>query len=236
MRKNLFQPARGGAEINQSRMKQALGNQLRDLDARLLGPHHSGQDRLRRQVTRKLLEAAEIKRLLISHTGVISRITNEVIQALKRGNKILLFGNGGSAADAQHITAELMGRLNIHDRQPLPAIALTTNTSLLTAISNDYGFAASFARQVKGLAKKGDLVIALSTSGNSPNVLEAIKIARRLGAKTVGFTGLTGGRLKKIVHLAFCVPSRNTQRIQECHITAGHIICELAESTLCSSR
>lgn len=194
------------------------------------------QKDLFQQVIRILLEAAEVKRFLIAQADVISRLTEEVIRALKRGNKILLFGNGGSAADAQHLAAELMGRLNLHRRRPLPAIALTTNTSLLTAISNDYGFEVSFARQVEGLVKKGDLVMAFSTSGDSPNVLEGVKIAKKLGAKTAGFTGLAGGRLKKIVHLAFCAPSRNTQRIQECHITVGHIICGLAELSFGSSR
>jgi D-sedoheptulose 7-phosphate isomerase len=182
-------------------------------------------------VTRQLLEVAELKYLLLNSAPVIAEIARLTIETLKRGNKIILFGNGGSAADAQHIAAEIVGRFINNKRRPLPAIALTTNTSVLTSIANDYGFDKVFSRQVQGLVKRGDLVIAISTSGNSANVLEAVKVARKLGAKTVGFTGLSGGRLKKMVHIAFCAPSKITARIQECHITAGHIICELVEES-----
>lgn len=187
------------------------------------------KNNLLQNITSSLLEVAEIKYLLLNSAPVIAQIAGLVIKTLKRGNKIILLGNGGSAADAQHIAAELVGHFNRHNRRPLPAIALTTNTSMITAIGNDYGFEQVFTRQLTALAKNGDLVIAISTSGNSPNVLEAVKTARKLGAKTIGFTGLNGGRLKKLVHIAFCAPSKITPRIQECHITVGHIICELVD-------
>lgn len=185
---------------------------------------------LKKTVT-QLLESAQIKYLLLDSAPTITYIADLFIQTLKRGNKIIVFGNGGSASDAQHISAELAGRFNLHKRRPLPAISLTTNTSLLTSISNDYGFNQVFARQLKALYKKGDLVIAISTSGNSPNILEAIKTARKLKAKTVGFTGKTGGKLKKLVNINFSAPSKITARIQECHITAAHIICDLVEKS-----
>ena len=143
---------------------------------------------------------------------------------------MLLFGNGGSAADAQHIACELGGKFYL-DRAPLPVIALTTNTSSLTAIGNDYSYEEIFARQVRGLAKQGDIVVGISTSGNSPNVLRGIEEAKQLGAITVAFTG-QGGRLKELAEYVLSVPSSDTPRIQEAHITAGHIICYLVEDTL----
>ncbi|MDI6733160.1 MAG: SIS domain-containing protein [Planctomycetota bacterium] len=207
------------------------------------------------EITKLIVESAEIKYLMLSQATVIARICQIVIKALKRGNKIVLFGNGGSAADAQHIAAEIVGRFQNRTRKALPAIALTTNTSNLTAIANDFGFENVFTRQVEGLVNKGDVVIALSTSGSSPNVIKAVKSARQKGAYTIGFIGAggdplgqtrlpprwarlaTGGRragnkksaLRNNVHLCFCAPSANPARIQECHITTGHIICEMID-------
>jgi len=157
-----------------------------------------------------------------------------LVDAFRKGNKVLLFGNGGSAADAQHIACELAGKFYL-DRAPLPAIALTTNTSSLTAIANDYSYEEVFVRQVKGLVKQGDVVIGISTSGNSPNVLRGIEEAKRLGATTIALIG-RGGRLKKSADYVLSVPSDDTPRIQEAHITAGHIICYLVEQALFGNR
>ena len=151
----------------------------------------------------------------------------------KGGNKLLLCGNGGSAADCQHIATELMIRLSHHIQRPaLPAIALTTDTSNLTAGGNDIGFENVFARNVEGLANKGDVLLAISTSGNSPNVIKAVEMAHKKGMKVIGFLGGNGGKLKDIVDLAIVIPSSNVQRIQEGHITVAHIICELVEDKL----
>jgi D-sedoheptulose 7-phosphate isomerase len=153
--------------------------------------------------------------------------------SFKKGNKLLLCGNGGSAADCQHIAAELVIRLS-HDikRPALPAIALTTDTSNLTAGGNDIGFENVFARSVEGLGVNGDVLVAISTSGNSPNVIKAVLTAKNKGMHTIGFLGGTGGKLKSEVEHAVTIPSKNTQRIQEGHITAAHIICELVEREL----
>jgi D-sedoheptulose 7-phosphate isomerase len=154
-----------------------------------------------------------------------------VIAALRAGHKVLLCGNGGSAADAQHIAAELVGRYT-RERHGLPAIALTTDTSALTAIGNDYGFDRIFARQVEALAQAGDVLIAISTSGNSPNVLQAVEAARRLGVATVGLAGRDGGALRGASDLCIVAPHDETARIQELHITVGHILCDLVEASL----
>jgi len=151
----------------------------------------------------------------------------------KAGNKLLLCGNGGSAADCQHIATELMIRLSHHIQRPaLPAIALTTDTSNLTAGSNDIGFENVFTRNVEGLGNKGDVLLAISTSGNSPNVVKAVEMAHRKGMKVIGFLGGNGGKLKTTVDLPIVIPSANVQRIQEGHITIAHIICELVEDKL----
>jgi D-sedoheptulose 7-phosphate isomerase len=150
------------------------------------------------------------------------------IDCLKSGGKILLFGNGGSAADAQHIAAELVGRYKV-ERKSLPAIALTTNTSALTAIGNDYGYIHVFDRQVEGLANKGDVVIGISTSGNSINVINALKVASKLNCTTIGFSGQDGGEMNKICNINLAVPSEDTPRIQEMHILIGHTICHLID-------
>lgn len=164
-------------------------------------------------------------------TPAIVAIADLLTDALRAGHKVLLFGNGGSAADAQHIAAELVGRYKLL-RPALPALALTTDTSALTAIGNDYGYQAVFARQVEAHARPGDVVIAISTSGNSPSVLEGVAVARRQGAVTIGLTGGDGGRLLAAVDQCIVVPSTQTPHIQQAHITIGHIICDLVEQAL----
>jgi len=150
-------------------------------------------------------------------------------QTLHSGNKILICGNGGSAADAQHIAAELVGRYE-KERRAWPAIALTTDTSALTALSNDYGFEEVFARQVQALARENDLLIALSTSGRSPNVIRAAEKARELGCKTIALTGADGGPLSSVCDLVLSVPAGRTSRVQELHITIGHLWCEMVDA------
>lgn len=163
----------------------------------------------------------------------ILKAVDILVSAYKDGNKLLLCGNGGSAADCQHIATELMIRLSHHIQRPaLPAIALTTDTSNLTAGGNDIGFENVFARNVEGLGNKGDVLLAISTSGNSPNVVKAVEMAHSKGMKVFGFLGGNGGKLKSVVDLPLVVPSSNTQRIQEGHITIAHIICELVEDKL----
>ncbi|WP_456382672.1 D-sedoheptulose 7-phosphate isomerase [Hydrogenimonas sp.] len=152
-----------------------------------------------------------------------------VTEALQAGNKVLLCGNGGSAADAQHIAAELTGRFKI-ERRPLPAIALTTDTSALTAIGNDYGFDQIFSRQVAALAKEGDVLVGISTSGNSPNVVYALETAKNFGCKTIGLSGKGGGEMNNVCDLNIIVPSDDTARIQEMHILIGHILCQLVDN------
>ena len=163
--------------------------------------------------------------------SIIARVSEILVEALEKGNKALLFGNGGSAADAQHIAAEFVGRFAF-DRPALPALALSVNTSCVTAIGNDYGFDLVFSRQLEALARPGDVAIGISTSGNSPNVLRAMAVARKMGVHTIALTGCTGGRLKDAVDYCICVPSDQTPRIQECHILVGHIISELVEQTI----
>jgi len=161
----------------------------------------------------------------------LERFTERLVDAFRQGHKVLIFGNGGSAADAQHVAAELVNRFLL-DRQALPAIALTANTSILTSVANDTAFDQLFARQVRALASPGDVVVGISTSGNSPNVLQGVAAARELGAWTVGFTGQAGGALKALVDYCFCAPSDHTPRIQEAHITAWHAVCEAVEREL----
>jgi len=165
---------------------------------------------------------------LVATMAEVSRI---IVEALRQGNKILLCGNGGSAADAQHIAAEFVGRFAF-DRPALPALALSVNTSCVTAIGNDYGFDVVFSRQIEALGQKGDVAIGISTSGNSANVLNAMSTSRKLGLRTVALTGCSGGKLKNEVEFSLCAPSNDTPRIQECHILIGHIISELVEHTI----
>lgn len=163
--------------------------------------------------------------------ATVNRVTEILIDAFKAGNKVLLFGNGGSAADAQHIAAEFVGRFAF-DRPALPALALSVNTSCVTAIGNDYGFDQVFSRQIEALARSGDVAIGISTSGQSRNVIAAMSIAKKMGLHTVGLTGSAQQGLVDAVDHCICVPSTETPRIQECHILIGHIISELVEQTI----
>jgi D-sedoheptulose 7-phosphate isomerase len=180
-------------------------------------------------ITRILHESAALKqRVAATQATAIQAMIALVCESFRHGGKLLLCGNGGSAADAQHLATECMVRLQA-DRRPLPAIALTTDTSLLTAAGNDWGFETVFARQVEGLGRAGDVLLALSTSGNSRNVLRAVEVARCRDIRTIGLLGHNGGMLRACVDVAVVVPSANTQRIQEVHITIGHILCEALE-------
>ena len=154
------------------------------------------------------------------------------ISAIKNGNKIIWCGNGGSAADAQHMAAELMGGLVSHDREPIPSIALTTDTSFITAWANDTSYETIFSRQIDGLGNVGDILIAISTSGNSVNVLKAIECAKNKNMKIIILTGETAGKMKNLGDVRICIPSVNTQRIQEGHLLAEHILCELMEASI----
>ena len=181
-------------------------------------------------VKARLMESAVLKEKLQAEADTVIEAVNAIVSAFRSGHKVLLFGNGGSAADAQHIAAELAGKF-AKDRDPLPAMALTTNTSTLTAIANDYEFNEVFARLVKAHARQGDVVIGISTSGTSENVVRGIKTAKAAGAYTIALCG-AGGNLRELADLTLAVPSKETPRIQEAHITLGHIICELVEEDL----
>ena len=162
---------------------------------------------------------------------LIAQIADEIVRAYQKGNKVVWFGNGGSAADAQHLSAELVGKFYL-GRSPLESIALTTDTSILTAIANDHDFSEVFARQVEALVNQGDVAIGISTSGDSLNVIRGIEQAKRAGAVTVALTGATGGKLKASADYLVVVPSTDTPRIQESHLVIGHIICYLVEKEL----
>ena len=185
-------------------------------------------------ISNSLNESSEVKlKIKDQLTDDILKVVNLLASCFKKGNKLLLCGNGGSAADCQHIATELMIRLSHHIQRPaLPAIALTTDTSNLTAGGNDIGFENVFARSVEGLGNKGDILLAISTSGNSTNVIKASHAAHNKGMKVIGFLGGNGGKLKRLVDLPLLIPSSNVQRIQEGHITVAHIICELVEEKL----
>jgi D-sedoheptulose 7-phosphate isomerase len=179
-----------------------------------------------------LREGAELRIHLAQALGEkIVDAANVIAESLKNGGKVLLFGNGGSAADAQHLAAELVGRF-VLERSPLPGIALTTDSSILTAVGNDYGFDQVFVRQILALGRPKDVAIGISTSGNSPNVIKAVQAAAEQGLRTIGLAGRDGGALAKAVELPITVPSTNTARIQECHIAVGHVLCELVEDEL----
>ncbi len=183
-------------------------------------------------IEKDLKESIELKQgLLAGGIATIEEMARAMVGCLKAGNTIYLIGNGGSAADAQHIAGELVGRFK-RKRKALPALALTTNTSVLTAIANDYGYDICFERQVEAFVKGGDVVIGISTSGNSQGILRAIRLAKEKGAVTVGLTGQDGGNLKGLVDICLQVPSKNTSRIQECHTTVGHILCSIVEKEL----
>jgi D-sedoheptulose 7-phosphate isomerase len=179
-----------------------------------------------------LREGAELRMRISDECGQMIVTAAILIQnCLRADGKILLFGNGGSAADAQHMAAEFVGRF-VQERRALPAIALTTDSSILTAVGNDYGFDRVFSRQIEALGRPNDVAIGISTSGNSPNILAGIERARSKQMKTIGLSGKDGGRLAKSCDVSIVIPSTNTARIQECHITVGHIFCELIESEL----
>lgn len=179
----------------------------------------------------RIRKSIEVKEGLLESKGIIEQISQAIVDAYRNGHKVLVFGNGGSAADAQHIAAELAGRFYL-DRPSLPAVALTVNTSSLTAIGNDYSFSEVFSKQLEGLGCKGDVALGISTSGNSDNVVKALQLAREKGLLAIGLTGRSGGKMRQIVDLCLCVPSDDTPRIQEAHITIGHIVCELVEKEL----
>jgi len=164
-------------------------------------------------------------------TPKIIRVADLLVDTFRNGNKLLVMGNGGSAADSQHLAGEIVGRFRL-ERRGLPAIALSTDTSILTAVGNDYGFDAIFRRQVEAHAQEGDVVIGISTSGSSPNVLSALCLAREMGCRTVGLLGKDGGSIRDLVDIDLTVPGHDTPRIQEGHITIIHILCELVEQAL----
>jgi len=183
-----------------------------------------------------LREGAELRTVVARDcSAAIFEAAGLIIMCLRTGGKLLFFGNGGSAADAQHLAAEFIGRF-VRERAGLPAIALTTDSSILTAVGNDYGFDQIFARQVQALGRPGDIAIAISTSGNSPNVIEAVKAARKGYLKTIGLSGKDGGLLAKEADLVITVASTTTARIQECHIAVGHLLCELTEEALAQGK
>ena len=183
------------------------------------------------EIHNKILDSSESIKKSIENIPEIIKIIESITKSLKKGNKIILFGNGGSAADAQHIAAELVGRFG-YDRKSLPAISLTTDTSVITSIGNDYSFEKIFSRQCESLVNKGDVVVGISTSGNSINVKNGLLVSKRKGAKTVGFLGHKGGHIKNIVDIPLIVNSNSTPRIQEVHRTAAHIICEMVEKNI----
>ena len=185
-------------------------------------------------IRRMLQETVQVQQALFGQIDLIQQIAATITSALRGGHKILLCGNGGSAADAQHVAAELLGRF-ARERAAWPALALTTNSSVLTAVANDYDFERVFARQVEGLAVAGDVVVGISTSGTSPNVIRALETARAKGCITIGFTGETGGQLQDVSDLCFRAPSTQTPHIQEAHIVVWHIVCELVERDLTTS-
>jgi len=189
--------------------------------------------RVRREIARIFACSIAVKRQFLRESvGALVEVIDVVAAALRAGNKLLLFGNGGSAADAQHIAAEFVNRFKI-ERVPLPAIALTTDTSALTSIANDYSFAEVFAKQVRALGRAGDVALAISTSGNAANVLRAVATCRRSGITSVALTGGTGGKLARAADLVLRVGgTTETARIQETHILIGHVICELVDAEL----
>lgn len=183
-------------------------------------------------ILKAFADSASVKQQFArDHADRIAQVATLMVTAFRAGRKVLLFGNGGSATDAAHIAAEFVGRYK-RERQPLPAIALATDIAAITCIANDYGYEELFARQVLAHGQKGDIAIAISTSGNSPNVLKGVEAARACGMITVAWTGGSGGKLAGLADYPFVVPSHVTARIQESHITLGHVLCELVEESL----
>lgn len=185
-------------------------------------------------IRERLAESAAVKEAMRSDENIVSLLADisaEVVKAYGKGKKVILCGNGGSAADSQHITAELVGKFYLN-REPLAAVSLTVNTSSITAVGNDFSYDEIFVKQMKGIGVEGDVAIGISTSGNSRNVILALDAAKEKGLVTVAFTGESGGELRDRVDYCLRVPSSDTARIQEGHITAGHIMCEIVEKTL----
>ncbi|MFS3136714.1 SIS domain-containing protein [Gluconacetobacter sacchari] len=176
-------------------------------------------------------QAQAVISAITSLAAPIGQAADLWIESLRTGGKILFCGNGGSAADAQHLAAELLGRF-LTDREPMPALSLTVDTSSLTAISNDFGYETVFSRQLKGIGRQGDVLVGLSTSGNSRNVVNAFALARTMGVRTVGLTGQHGGAMAELSDILIAVPDARTNHIQEAHITIGHLICAIVETTL----
>ena len=188
---------------------------------------------MKENIKNQILESARIKNEMVKNSlESIEKAAELLIGSINAGGKILWCGNGGSAADAQHLATELMGGMSDHDRMPIPSIALTTDSSFITAWSNDTDFDSIFSRQVQGLGAEGDVLIGISTSGNSENVINALKQAKYKNLKTIAFTGKTGGNLDGIADITIKVPSDNTQRIQESHIMIGQILCSLIELSI----
>ena len=186
---------------------------------------------MQRLIKKKIEQHKNCLLFLEENISLIEQSASFFISTLKEKGKVLFFGNGGSAADAQHLAAEFVGRFKM-ERSGLPAIALSTDTSILTALANDFGFETVFARQIQALGEAGDLAVGISTSGESPNVIEGIKAARLRGLKTIGLLGRDGGKLKDLVYLAVVIPQEESSLIQEMHILIGHIICEIVENEL----
>jgi D-sedoheptulose 7-phosphate isomerase len=186
-------------------------------------------------LSERIRSAITVKQALLhdrDYQGLVVQVAQRIVQSLRSGGKVIFFGNGGSAADSQHLAAEFTGRY-LQERPALPAMALSVNSSSLTAIGNDYGFDLVFARQLEALGKPGDVAVGISTSGNSPNVIRAFEVARSKSIYTVSLTGKSGGKMRTVADCAIRIPSDETPRIQECHILTGHLICELVESALC---
>ncbi|MDD5130694.1 MAG: D-sedoheptulose 7-phosphate isomerase [Candidatus Omnitrophica bacterium] len=191
---------------------------------------------MRERIKDILLESIQVKEeILRNQIGQIAEIAQLMIDCLKKDGKVIVFGNGGSASDSQHIAAELVGRFK-KDRSALAGIALTTNTAILTSLANDYGYDVVFSRQVEALGKKNDVVLGISTSGKAKNVALGIKQAKKMGIKTVALSGGDGGDIVKLADVSLVVPSKITARIQEAHITIAHIICEMIEQALCQEQ
>lgn len=188
---------------------------------------------MKENIKNQILESAKIKNKMVKNgLESIEKAAELLIGSINAGGKILWCGNGGSAADAQHLATELMGGISDHDRMPIPSIALTTDSSFITAWSNDTDFDSIFSRQIQGLGEEGDVLVCISTSGNSENVINALKQAKYKNLKTIAFTGKTGGNLDGIADITIKVPSDNTQRIQESHIMIGQILCSLIELSI----
>jgi D-sedoheptulose 7-phosphate isomerase len=184
-------------------------------------------------VRARIGESIEVKQRLLDdvHVRFAVDLADLLVERLRAGSKVILCGNGGSSADASHLAAELLGRFKL-DRDPLPALSLTDNVPSITAIANDIGYERSFSRQVRGLGREGDVLIAISTGGTSANVIDAVEAARQVGMRTVGFTGASGGRLAGLADLCLRVPSDDTGRVQEGYMLVGHTVCELVERAL----